>query len=102
MARYIVEDGHKLHDGQLYAPGEIIECSEEEAARMRLKAAASEPNGQTGAEPTKAELLERLTELGVCVPKKYTRATLIELLEKVETGRQAADEAAAHTPEVQE
>lgn len=36
MAKYIVKDGHKVHDGVLYAPGDIIDCSDDIASSLRL------------------------------------------------------------------
>lgn len=42
MARYYVRDGHKRHDGKEYAPGEVIECDEDTAKRLRLEPAPEE------------------------------------------------------------
>lgn len=36
MPKYIVMDGHKKHDGREYAPGDVVECSEEIAKTLRL------------------------------------------------------------------
>lgn len=42
MAKYHVRDGHKRHDGKEYAPGEVIECDEEVAKKLRLDPATEE------------------------------------------------------------
>lgn len=40
MPKYKVVDGHKKIGGKLCAPGEIVECSEEAAAQLRLEPVA--------------------------------------------------------------
>lgn len=35
--KYLIVDGHKKINGKSYAPGEIIECDAETAARLRLQ-----------------------------------------------------------------
>ena len=37
MPKYLVKDGHKKHDGKLYAPGDMIECAEDVARQLRLE-----------------------------------------------------------------
>lgn len=92
MPTYIVTDTHIRHgEGKVvrvYAPGDEIELSEEQAARLahhlELKAEEEKPAGYE--EMTVARLQETLRERGVEVLPKAKKADLVALLEETEKG----------------
>lgn len=46
MPKYKVVDGHKKIGGKLRAPGDIVECSEEVAAQLRLETVVEKEKGK--------------------------------------------------------
>ena len=63
MPIYTVADGHKKHNGKKYAPGDMIECSVEVAARLRLVPVEDKPPVDT---PKKLSAEEAISEIGKC------------------------------------
>ncbi|MDR2018564.1 MAG: hypothetical protein LBQ00_06815 [Syntrophobacterales bacterium] len=81
MPIYIVKDGHILHDGTLYAPGDTISLKEDQADGLSVEMLQ---DGQEGTTLTNKEMIALLAQRGVEIPPKPTRAQLLELLAESE------------------
>ena len=84
MPAYKVLDGHILHDETLYAPGDLINLTEEQAEGLRVELLPE--NEQSKANLTCNELRDMLTQRGVEIPPKATKPKLLELLAASEPG----------------
>jgi hypothetical protein len=86
MPIYKVLDGHILHDGKLYAPGDTIDLSGDQAEKLNVSALPG--NEQDRANLTNRELTVILEQRGVEIPSKATKAQLLDLLAESEaTGK---------------
>jgi hypothetical protein len=47
MPKYLVKDGDKHHDGKIYVPGDMIECTEEVAYQLRLELVKEEKKSKS-------------------------------------------------------
>jgi hypothetical protein len=70
MPKYTVADGHKKHDGKKYAPGDVIECSEAVAERLRLVPVEDkppvDPDDKKQEPPKKLSAEEAIAAIGEC------------------------------------
>lgn len=84
-----VGDTHIDHDGKRYAPGDIIDVTEEQAAVLRVTP-LSEAEQKTTA-MTKDQIIEELKTRNIEIPKNPTKAVLVELLEKAQATQTRAE-----------
>jgi hypothetical protein len=67
MPKYTVVDGHKKHDGKIYAPGEQIDCPAAVAERLRLAPVDDKPKAAPPKEsPKKLSAEEAIAAIGEC------------------------------------
>lgn len=81
MPKYKLKpDACIMHDGKLSVSGDIITCTEEQAALLSVEEITA--TEEKYADMTVKELITALTEKGVEIPAKATKAILIDLLTK--------------------
>lgn len=83
MAKFIVTDGHKQHDGKLYAPGDVMEVSEDIARALRLSPAPEEEGKKPLNAKETIDLIAQMTDAAQV--EEYlgdSRSTVVAAAEK--------------------
>ena len=75
---YAVGEGHILHDGKLYAPGDVISLTEDEAGKLDVEKLPDDQQDKSAL--SNKQLVAILEERGVEIPAKAKKADLLDLL----------------------